>query len=113
MKFFCEYCGNRIDANIDRKCPNCGASYKKNKKFLELEAERKRQADLTNEYAHKILGHVTGSMKFSKIFDGQKKLPRSKSTSEAIFTQPQRVEIYYQLKSLTTATSFVEAFHVA
>ena len=68
MKFFCEYCGNRIDANIDRKCPNCGASYKKNKKFLELEAERKKQADLTNEYAHKILGHVTGTMKFSKIF---------------------------------------------
>lgn len=68
MKFFCEYCGNRIDANIDRKCPNCGASYKKNKKFLELEAEIKQQADLTKEYAHKILGHVTGTMKFSKFF---------------------------------------------
>ena len=30
MKFFCEYCGNRIDAHVDNKCPNCGASYKKN-----------------------------------------------------------------------------------
>lgn len=29
MKFFCEYCGNRIDAEIDHKCPHCGASYKK------------------------------------------------------------------------------------
>ena len=37
MKFFCEYCGNRIDAEVDEKCPNCGASYKKNKSFIELE----------------------------------------------------------------------------
>ena len=29
MKFFCEYCGCRIDAETDDKCPNCGASYKK------------------------------------------------------------------------------------
>ena len=34
---FCEYCGNRIDAEVDEKCPNCGASYKKNKSFIELE----------------------------------------------------------------------------
>lgn len=68
MKFFCEYCGNRIDANIDRKCPNCGASYKKNKKFIELEVERKKQVDMTREYANNILGHVTGTIKFSKFF---------------------------------------------
>ena len=34
MKFFCEYCGNRIDAEKNHKCPHCGASYKKNKQFL-------------------------------------------------------------------------------
>ena len=36
-EIFGEYCGNRIDAENDNKCPNCGASYKKNQKFLELE----------------------------------------------------------------------------
>ncbi len=68
MKFFCEYCGNRIDANVDRKCPNCGASYRKNKKFIELEAERKKQIELGREYTQKVFGHVTGVMKFSKVF---------------------------------------------
>ena len=33
MKFFCEYCGCRIDSDVDDKCPNCGASYKKNETF--------------------------------------------------------------------------------
>lgn len=68
MKFFCEYCGNRIDAEVDEKCPNCGASYKKNKSFIELEKNRVQQNQLNNEYKHKIINHVLGTIKFSKVF---------------------------------------------
>ena len=68
MKFFCEYCGNRIDALKDNKCPNCGATYKKNKTFIELEKNKSQQDELNNEYKHKIMNHVLGTMKFSKVF---------------------------------------------
>lgn len=68
MKFFCEYCGNRIDAEVDEKCLNCGASYKKNKSFIELEKNRVQQNQLNDEYKHKIINHVLGTMKFSKVF---------------------------------------------
>ena len=68
MKFFCEYCGNRIDAEKDHKCPNCGASYKKNEKFLKLEEERKKEQQANNEYKHKVLNHVLGTIKFSRFF---------------------------------------------
>ena len=53
MKFFCEYCGNRIDAEKDAKCPNCGASYKKNKEFIKLQKiflEEKYKEDLYDTY---------------------------------------------------------------
>ena len=49
MKFFCEYCGNRIDAEKDAKCTNCGASYKKNQSFIKLEAEKKQQMQTNQE----------------------------------------------------------------
>jgi len=68
MKFFCEYCGNRIDAEIDKKCSNCGASYKKNKTFIELEKNKNQQDQLNNEYKHKIINHLLGTMRFSKVF---------------------------------------------
>lgn len=72
MKFFCEYCGSRIDSEIDDKCPHCGASYKRNKKFIKLMEEKDRQEQLNNEYKQKIINHVFStfntSMKFSKIF---------------------------------------------
>ena len=68
MKFFCEYCGNRIDAEKDHKCPHCGASYKKNKKFIKLEEEKNKNAQINNEYKNQIIGHVLGTMKFSKYF---------------------------------------------
>ena len=63
MKFFCEYCGNRIDASKDTKCPNCGATYKKNKTFIKLEEEMKKQNDLNNENKQKLFNHA---LKFSK-----------------------------------------------
>lgn len=67
MKFFCEYCGNRIDADKDPKCPNCGASYKKNKKFIELETEKKNQAQENKENAQKVVKHVFGFFAFSGV----------------------------------------------
>lgn len=67
MKFFCEYCGNRIDAEKDHKCPNCGASYKKNEKFLKLEEERKKEHQVNNEYKQKIANHVIETMKVSRF----------------------------------------------
>lgn len=67
MKFFCEYCGCRIDAEKDTKCPNCGASYKKNKKFIELEEERKKAKQKTSEYANAIMDNTMSAMKFSKV----------------------------------------------
>lgn len=67
MKFFCEYCGNRIDAEKDAKCPNCGASYKKNQSFIKLEAEKKHQMQTNQENAQKIFNHVFGVFKISRI----------------------------------------------
>ena len=67
MKFFCEYCGNRIDANKDAKCPNCGASYKKNESFIKLEEEKKKQMQTNQENAQKIFDHVFDAFKISKI----------------------------------------------
>ena len=49
MKFFCEYCGCRINAEKDNKCPNCGASYKKNKTFIELEQKIKENKELNKQ----------------------------------------------------------------
>lgn len=68
MKFFCEYCGNRIDAEKDHKCPNCGATYKKNKEFIKLQEEKKKNLEINNEYKHKVINHVLGTMKFSRFF---------------------------------------------
>lgn len=67
MKFFCEYCGNRIDAEKDSKCPNCGASYKKNQSFIKLENERKQQIQTNNENAKKIANHIFGIFQFSGV----------------------------------------------
>ena len=67
MKFFCEYCGNRIDAEKEHKCPHCGASYKNNKKFKQIEEDRNKEIQFNNETKQKVIGHVFGIMKFSKI----------------------------------------------
>ena len=68
MKFFCEYCGNRIDALKHDKCPHCGASYKKNKSFIKLEEEKKKQQDINNEYKKQVFDYTIGAMKFSRWF---------------------------------------------
>lgn len=64
MKFFCEYCGSRIDSNVDDKCPHCGASYKKNKTFLRMEEQSNKDKELNRENKQKIVNHA---IKFSKM----------------------------------------------
>ena len=55
MKFFCEYCGYRIDADKDPKCPNCGASYKKNETYKRLEKEREEEkAQITEQQKENV-----------------------------------------------------------
>jgi len=68
MKFFCEYCGNRIDAQKDNKCPHCGASYKKNKSFIKLQEEQNAQNEINEDFKNKVMNHTLGAMKFSRIF---------------------------------------------
>ena len=55
MKFFCEYCGCRIDAEIDKKCPNCGASYKKNATFIKLQNEENERKNKINDFQDQVL----------------------------------------------------------
>lgn len=53
MKFYCEYCRSQIDAEVDKKCPSCNASYKDNKeykKLLEEKEQRKEQIRKQQEY---------------------------------------------------------------
>lgn len=68
MKFFCEYCGNMIDAHEDRKCPNCGASYKKNKSYIKLREEKSKEEQQNKEFKQQVMSHTLGAMKFSKWF---------------------------------------------
>ena len=68
MKFFCEYCGNRIDALKDSKCPNCGASYKKNASYKKIEEEMAQEKKINNENKQKLFDHVLGTLKFSRWF---------------------------------------------
>lgn len=68
MKFFCEYCGNRIDAEKDHKCPHCGASYRKNKSFIKLEEEKKQKQQMFTENSQRAVKTVFGVFALSKIF---------------------------------------------
>ena len=68
MKFFCEYCGCRIDAEVDDKCPNCGASYKKNATFIRLEEEKNERLNKINDIQDKVFSHVNNTFKLSKVF---------------------------------------------
>ncbi len=68
MKFFCEYCGNRIDAEKDHKCPHCNASYKKNPNFIKLQEEKKQREEMVTENSQKVIKTVFSIFAFSKIF---------------------------------------------
>ena len=49
MKFYCEYCRSQIDADKDKKCPSCNASYKDNKEYKKLLEEREHQKEQIKE----------------------------------------------------------------
>jgi len=66
MKFFCEYCGNVIDANEDDKCPNCGATYRKNKSFLKLQEEKNKEDQQNKEFKQQVRNQALGTIKASK-----------------------------------------------
>lgn len=46
MTFHCEFCGMLINTETDKKCPNCGASFSKNKINKSLEEKRIKQENL-------------------------------------------------------------------
>ena len=54
MKFHCEYCKELIDSEKDKKCPNCGASYKNNKEYEKLLEEKKEQQKEFNNHVKKV-----------------------------------------------------------
>lgn len=66
MKFFCEYCGNRIDAEKEKKCSGCGASYRKNKSFIKLQEEKAKEQEQNNEFKQQVMNHTLGTMKAFK-----------------------------------------------
>ena len=72
MKIFCEYCGCRIDTDKDTKCPNCGASYKKNKDFIEQETKdrefEERNMKAQEEVRDFVIDRFKSANRFSKIF---------------------------------------------
>ena len=67
MKFFCEYCGNRINDNVDDVCPNCGASYQRNEEYIKKSKEKEQQELKQQEFKKSIQEHVTRGMKMSKV----------------------------------------------
>ena len=67
MKFFCEYCGNRIDADVDKKCPECGAAYDNNVTFKELQEKRKQAIQNTTKAGKTVLKVFAIQYVFSAI----------------------------------------------
>lgn len=67
MKFFCEYCGSRIDAEKHDKCPNCGAKYNLNKTYIKLAEEKNKREEKKNELEDEIVEHKISTFKISRI----------------------------------------------
>ena len=69
MKFFCEYCGCRIDADKHDKCPGCGAKYNLNKTYIKLEEEKNKREEKAEKLKDEIVEHTISTFKFSrKVF---------------------------------------------
>lgn len=68
MKFFCEYCGARIDAQRDDKCPHCGASFNNNKTYKKLEEQKNREEESNAQIKQEIVKHTLSAFKFSRVF---------------------------------------------
>lgn len=65
MKFHCEYCRELIDAEKDKKCPSCGATYENNKEYKKLHEEQQefvqKQRDFIQkqqEFVHKQFSRI-------------------------------------------------------
>lgn len=67
MKFFCEYCGCRIDADKHDKCPNCGAKYNLNKTYIKLQEEKNKREEKKNELEDEIVEHTISTFNLSRI----------------------------------------------
>ena len=46
MNITCEHCGCAINIDKDKKCPNCGAPYSRNKEYIELKRQQKQYSDM-------------------------------------------------------------------
>jgi uncharacterized C2H2 Zn-finger protein len=76
----CEHCGTAINLEKDKRCPNCGASFSRNKEYKELKDNqnkekeydfREREADIktkeiTNDILEKQNNMVANHFDFTK-----------------------------------------------
>lgn len=67
MKFFCEYCGTRIDSNVDNCCPNCKATYKNNKTFIEYVEKEKQREEKIEELSKNIHNRIAKSFNKNRM----------------------------------------------
>ena len=68
MKFYCEYCRSQIDAEKDKKCPSCKASYKDNKEYRKLLEEKENHEQEIKEHQQYIQKQVLKAGKTAGIF---------------------------------------------
>ena len=68
MKFYCEYCRSQIDAEKDKKCPSCKASYKDNKEYKKLLEEQEKQKKFIQDQQEFVQKHVKRVGKTAGIF---------------------------------------------
>ena len=71
MKINCEYCDSIIDTEVDKKCPNCNASYAKNKEYMEYIKKEKEEAarmeEFTNQVKERVISQFKVNQKVSKV----------------------------------------------
>lgn len=71
MKINCEYCDSIIDTEVDKKCPNCNASYAKNKEYKEYIRKEKEEAarmeEFTNQVKERVISQFKVNQKVSKV----------------------------------------------
>lgn len=76
----CEHCGTTIDVEKNKRCPNCGASYARNKDYQEYKEMNKKekeydfrereanikQKEITNDILEKQTNMVNNHFDFTK-----------------------------------------------
>ena len=71
MKITCEHCGVQIDTSKDKKCPNCGAPYSKNKEYKEAKELHKKEKEVSihsKELGNQIVETTLKQFTFVRIF---------------------------------------------